>query len=869
MKLLKRITLTLCILSLLLVALVACDASESLRLSADKTTAKLGETVVLSTTHVTKKGEAPTTDVTYEITEGADIATLEGNKLTVSLDAEDGDKISVVSKNDTLTSNTVTITVDIPENALSILAEKNTAKRGEVVTINVALTEDGKAIDSAQATLSIISGEEYATLVGSKLTIADDAAHGSVIELRATYKTLVSNTVSVTVNVPLTGITASANASFIKPGQSVILQKTVSPAGAAGTIEWEITEGATLCAIAGDVLVVNTTAQYGSTIKVKAKSGSITSNELIFTVGEETETFLILLSQSTLTVDRNGSTASILTAEIMNSRLEEVTDKNVIFEVISGTELLSLSQSGYSCTFTALGHGDAVVRVSIEGTNTSKTASIKVVVPPSGIKLPEMFAQRLGFAYNISMIDPGTNLADRLPFAVTVLGENVCTKLKYTFTHEDGTTGDAVGTFADDKLTFYKEGRVTVTVSSDSGSKNETSVSYTFMVNKGYNVSTYDELRTLLQSGGYNGEIVNIVVTEKPVGANGYTYGYDLVPTAALKPVAEQTWQDVLKDSQITVQNKNLHLNGNRHKIDGSQLRVISKQDIDTLNNAQNAGAPNNISALLMVEPSAADAAQIAGRQHLVRIYDLEVVGNTPVDFAGDLNGVKTVGSYVAGIHIGSVDYDVVYHLEMKNITASRCAVGLRMRQVVSDSTVDNLNVYNCFSNGIEVEASIITFGKLTFGKCGAAGMELVPTNSTAAGDKLDQKQKITFAGVISTEDNLNNGQTKYFNAYMVQNYTIPQVIGAVVQGYSSEQLSHMMNAQGEFGFVTFLFNDFALMAPNNSEVVYPAYQQGGIINIKNVQGIDTTHQYIELDIEFGGLQLGKALLYNHNYQGN
>lgn len=874
MKLLKRTLILLCILSLLLVGFVACKAEESLRLSADKTTAKHGEVVIFSTVHVTKKGEAPTSEATYEITSGAESATLADNKLTIANTAKDGATITVVSKMNDLVSNAVTITVDIPENGISISADKSVAARGEIVNVTVSLTENGQSIAADDAELTITEGAEAATLVGTKLTIAENAANGTVIKLTATYKELVSNTVSITVSVPVTGITASASKSFVPAGSYANLAKTLSPAGAVGEVEWVIVEGADHCAIAGDILTVNADATDGATIKVRAVCGTVESNELVFTVGEEEEAFLLLLSQNTLTVDRNGASATVLDVEILNSKLQPVTDRNVTFEVVSGAELLSITPDGNLCTFTALGHGEAVVRVSLPGTNVFKTASVKVIVPPEAIRLPEVFTERQSLAYNVSMIDPGTGLADRLPFDASVLGTNVCTTLKYTFTHADGLTGDEVATWADGKITFKKEGRVTVTVSSDSGSRNETSVSYSFTVNKGYNVSTYDELKTLLESSSYNGEIVNIVVTEKPTHAGTYTYGYDLVPTAALKAPAEQLWSDVFWASAINVHNKNVYINGNLHKIDASQLRVVTKDEIDSLNNQ--GYSVSNIYALISISPDAQDATQVAGRQHSVKLFDLEVVGNTPIDFAGDLNNHRPLGSYNAGIAIGSADYDVVYHLEMKNITASRFNAGLRFRHVVSDSQVDNINVYNCFSNGIETEASIITFGNMTFGKCGAAGLEMVPSNSGRASDTMDQIQKITFAGVIDTTQNLNKGDTRYLSVYGANGVTVPTILQGVLAPYQNQPaiLSHMMNANGEFAFVTFIFHDFTAGVVNQSEAYYPAYQQGGIINAKDLPTdgtVDTTHEYILLEVKLAeyGLDLGYALLYNHNYVAN
>lgn len=863
MKIIRNAIALLCLFSVLVCTFVSCGGEiESLRLAADKTVAKPGETVIFNTTHITKKGEALTDEVTYKITAGSEHASLDGNKLAIPETAKDGSVITVVSEMNGMVSNEVSVMVRIPRNSISISADKVTAQHGEVVTIKIDLTEDGNAISADDAEIEITKGADAVTRVGTKLTINEGVASGTEIELVAKYKDLVSNTVKITVSIPVTGITASASKSFVPAGTFVALTKTIDPAEAVASIEWIVTEGADICTVSGDMLAVNTNAPKGAVIKLHAACGDIRSNELSFIVGEEVETYYLMLSSSSLTVDRYGASDSVLTASVYDSKLQPITDRTVSFEIISGNKNLGLTSSGNVCHLSATGHGDAVIRVSLPGTNVSQNVSVKVIVPPDAVKLPEMFTERLGHDYNFSMTNLSTGKADRLDFSASTIGTNACTKLKYAFAHADGTTGESVAVWADGKITFKKQGRVTVTVSSDSGSRNEVATSYSFYVNSGYNVRNYAELKNLLESNSYNGEIINVVITEKPVGANSYKYGYDLVPTAALKASADQTWQDVLYNSMIHAKNKNVYINGNRHKLDGSQLRVISGAELDSLNNQ---GYDfSNISALLRISPEASDPAQIAGRQHSVKIFDFEVVGNTPINFSGDRDGKVPRGSYNTGIYIGSADYKVVYHLEMENVSASRCHVGLRFRRTVSDSTVDNIKVYNCFSNGIETEASIITFGNMTFGKCGAAGLEMVPANSTSAGDSMDQAQKITFAGVIDASENLSKGDSIYLTEFGVK----PLLLG-VVQQYQNNQsaLSHMMNENGEFNFVTFIFNDMSI-GMNMSQAVYPAYQNGGIINAADLptSGFDTQHEYVLLEINLGGVPYGYALLYNHHF---
>ena len=79
-----------------------------------------------------------------------------------------------------------------------------------------------------------------------------------------------------------------------------------------------------------------------------------------------------------------------------------------------------------------------------------------------------------------------------------------------------------------------------------------------------------------------------------------------------------------------------------------------------------------------------------------------------------------------------------------------------------------------------------------------------------------------------------------------------------------------MKNSNGDYNFVSFVFCEFKTFEANTSEVIYPGYQNGGIINAADLPttGYDTTHEYIEIEISMAGFDIGKALLYNMHYAG-
>ncbi|MBO7196478.1 MAG: hypothetical protein J6V80_04015 [Clostridia bacterium] len=104
--------------------------------------------------------------------------------------------------------------------------------------------------------------------------------------------------------------------------------------------------------------------------------------------------------------------------------------------------------------------------------------------------------------------------------------------------------------------------------------------------------------------------------------------------------------------------------------------------------------------------------------------------------------------------------------------------------------------------------------------------------------------------------------------------FTVPVILQAAFTDQANQlnnaQIAHFVNASGQIGYVTFKFHDVDTGTPNISDIIYPGFQSGGIINARDLPNdgsIDTTHEYIELDVVVAGLgNAGKAYFYNHNY---
>ena len=854
--------------------------------------------------YVINPSNASDTVATWVISKGSEYATISGGMIFVNSDAPIGATVTFNAEIGDVKSNDITITVGVvlEKIEISLVGSANVDPDASRI-INSVFTPENASLKNI--TWVISEGSEYATINGGVLSVNEDAPIGAKVTFYGQIGDVKSEPITITVGTPIETITIEATGSLeVVKGNSVGLLASVTPAKAsASRVSWEIVQGTEYASIIGATLVVKADATTGEKIVVRAtaENGTVVSNELEITVMATQEEinagkFFIDPSTNEIRLDKFGATTPKLTAKILNGNYDEVKDLELEFSIIEGQEYLQINPDGYVCTFAALGHGNAVVEIKIVGTEITEKVNVEVIVPPTSITLPEVFTERRGYEYNFSKVNPLTNAVEALPFMPTINGVGACQDLKFTFMHESGKTGDDVAIHDGQSIIFKQTGKVTVTISSASGSRLEAMTTYTFNINEGYNVHSYEELDYIVRHGKYNGVDfpINFVVLEKPVAQyeTTYTYGYDLVPAIALWDPSLQT-VELMKGKyasfngfevgvRIQAVNKGLWINGNNHKIDASQLRVYTQEEYDkyALANGVTGGFANN-SSLLSAEPWSANGPTdpaMKDKAYNVRLYDVEIKGNTPFNYNPALysNTGSVVGAFGEGINIGQEKYDMVhYYIDVNNITASGFKIGLKLTNVVGNGKVRNIHVYDCYSTGIVTRTSIITLENLKIGICGATGIELGPEDSDKAGLGKNEKSKVTITGTVDASTNLNDGATNYFKYYNVAGETVPKIINDNAIMYDINQVAHIRNSQGQFIFVSLLFNDMSTLAPNQSVVEYPAYQAGGIINIAQLptSGIDTEHQFIEMTIYFdhpvmGQVPAGTAYFYNHHYAG-
>ncbi|MBO5983259.1 MAG: hypothetical protein J6Q06_05295, partial [Clostridia bacterium] len=706
---------------------------------------------------------ASDTEITWVIDNGNDYARINGGMIFVNADAPIGAQVTFHGEIGDVKSNSITITVGVVLEKIEIsLAGSVNVDPDASRTINAEFTPSNASLKNI--TWVIDNGREYATISGGIITVNENAPIGATVTFHGEIGDVKSNELTIIVGTPIESITISASSDKVVKGNSVALSATVAPAKAnASLIGWVITAGEEYATITGSTLTIKEGSPTGEIVKIKAVYNSefvnVESNELEFTImptQEEINASKLFIDAETnfLTIDKKGATTPSLSAEILNGNYDVVTNLGLEFTVIEGEELLALNPNGYSCSFTALGHGEAIVQIRIEGTDITENVRVQVIVPPESIVLPEVFLDRAGLVYNFSKVNPLNNAVETLPFVPTVRGSALaCKELRYTFTHESGATGDEVAVHDGDAITFKKTGKVTVTITSASGSKIEAATSYTFNINEGYNANTFEEFSYFVESDFYTGSLpINLVVLEKPVAQyeTSYVYGYDLVPSIALEDPSLQTVQRMVRayttynglnvNVRIQAVNKGLWVNGNKHKIDASQLRIFTYENYVkyATEYMDSIGQPHipiddyipNHSSMLSAETwfeggvNDPDYLAIKGKKvsYQVKLYDLELKGNAPIDYdpgkySDDGKGAF-VGAFREGLSIGGYIYDTFYYIDINNITASSYHTALKLTNVVGNGKVANAHVYNCYSTGINTRSSIITLENIKIGIC-------------------------------------------------------------------------------------------------------------------------------------------------------
>jgi hypothetical protein len=757
---------------------------------------------------------------------------------------------------------------------IKVTSSASEAEAGDTLTLSYQLVP-GSATGFT-VTWVIEDGSEFATIEEDNLVIKEEAPVNAEIVVKAVCDTIESNSLTIKIVRPLNHLSIGASSNVIEAGESLDLTATCEPSDATGVnVEWIIVEGDDFAFVDSvkNQLFARSSAVPGAIIKIKARSGNIESDVLNVTVHDPKTTELHLLMQyDELIIDRNDI-GKVLPVRVFNGNLEQLFDTEVTFEVIEGADVLEIKPDGQTCELVAKGHGDAIVKATITGSEISATSKVHVIVPPVALKLPEVFDERSDYMYSFGQ-------SYELPFAVSLVKdvEKVCDQLKYTFAKKGSVAPSTeIGAYENGKITFLTTGEITVTATSDSGSKVEAKTSYTFNVNDGLNVYTFEELKTAVESNQGAAKI-NIVVLEKIVSDND-KYGYDLVPdhiAAFLNNGVAQGFDEV--QNTIISGNGSYEIIGNNHRINLEDQRYLTSDEYDDYY-LRTGISVNNIDDLLQFRalPGVFD--------YKVLIRDLEIKGNCGIDYTGSFSGENPKPNGVQRYAI-NLNKNLAYPYEniitplqtkIENVIITNFSSGLSISNAYFGE-VSKVTVSNLFGTGIAVKASSLTFNNMTFGPCGASSLELIGANSHAAPSApganatFDQPQQIRLIGQFNCT-NLNDGNTIYLQNYqktLLQGTTVVDLIGLNLQS-NLPAMNNVMNPAGEILFGALLFNELTeLGTVTNETVLTNDWGENAIVNYKDMSAGDTTHKYVlvPLIVPLGGTvyDMGYVLCFNLNY---
>ena len=769
--------------------------------------------------------------------------------------------------------------------------------KGGVTTLepgkSVQLLVNGEVPEAGAYTFAFDTGAAYATVSDTGLLRAADNAAGKSIVLHIERDGKpVSNGVSIDVvapSVPATSVSLATKdgKTTLPPSGFLTLIAAVTPENTTDSVVYTIVSGEH-CSLSGNVLTVDADAADGSVIRIKATAGNVSSGILEITVKVPvTDNYWMNLQTDEITVDSGTSAANTkLTATVYNGAVRltdaEMTEKGlrVEYAVKSGDKYIALDGADLrSAAVRAIGHGTAEVLVTLKKGDDilgTETVTVRAINAPDRIDLPAWLRGKKTVNFTVGR---GENNA--LTYLPVIAGTgSYCDDYTVVFeklVNGEYVSGASAASYDKDtnRLVFAEVGTVRMTVLSASGSERIVKSEFVFLVNNGKNVSTYEELKSVIGAASYNGTPVNMVGTE----VHG-DYGYSFVPAYILNG-GEQTQADHL-NTRINVMYGDLFLNGNGYAIDLSGMKWV--------------GASTAYGNLL--EIGGAPVAGTTQADHRVTINYLTMIGNCKVDgTVGDhafdagtcIEGSKINrlnNAFYRGISInGATDTGdpaktmyTTYEVNLTGLHMEGFSVGVRVTHAVN-SRISDSTFENCFTNGVELVASVITLENMDYGLCGAAGVEITPDECDKAGLLCNENQKVTFAGTINAR-NINDGNTCYFTLLgQAQGVTIPQII------LGSLQSAGMTNSNGEFlpavsnivkkdengkllfNFIALKFNDASSGAVNTSVIQYSGDFQNGLAGATdNLGQTDTEHQYIILSLF---KNLGDVILYNFNYAGN
>lgn len=660
--------------------------------------------------------------------------------------------------------------------------------------------------------------------------------------------------------------------------------------------------------IEGDEFVLGADAPIGTVFELTASivGHSDIAGVATITVVETAPMDEITANDITIKTLTDSNKSAEVTAYYKNKLVDTTAD---MFSYVSSDE--NIAKVNADGTIEAKGHGEATITVTATGTDATTDFKVYVIAPPTSIELQNvssLITQTSAFSFgkadalNLSLKGINANFicSNAYTFAFAMLDENGVA-IGNIESADIATVGD------NNAITFKKTGKVQITIESNSTLNGQTTTEaqkiVVVNVNEGKNISTVAEFKAYATQ---NTQIVANMVADLYLTASE-NFGSDTN--------GNYTTLDFSGDRTI---------NGNGYLISTQDLPLATsnaKGDDFLRFRAVNSSTPFS-----------------------VKIYDFSIIGCGSVTgvYNGNVEANKNsavvssngdyINTYRRGLRIRGSDYNdvasnetkaYVKDMEVKNVSVSGFDVAIRVEHSVNGFMSD-INIANCFSNGMEFSQNTLTLNNVTLGQVGAFGIEMTPDDmkdkKTAnpqgtAGINYDETASLTLTGYINSE-NYNNGRSTPYMAGLAKQLgtSVPELMNAIISAMVDEATKSITDSSAKEQAQTALTNklnsclkkkviiddqtqelvnfyllifvnkaDGMIYNGGNTENKFANYTSNGADNMINVtqilQNLATNveydgykqYQYIQMDLYAGSAfgNIGQVILVNQAYDPN
>ena len=619
-------------------------------------------------------------------------------------------------------------------------------------------TEDAQITNSGLLTVDTdITVPSTITVVAKIGDVSSNSVTVNVVDLKPESIALVASHSKLSKNGEVT-----FNVTY-NPTYATIKDYTLSIAGGTGVDYVDFVDGE---------LTIKSTATNeqvdGKTVEVKA---TLTADT---TITNTTTITLVDAGKVEKLVAQNAfikysDTTKKIEVDGYNGADEDATVYNDLLEFSSSDEDIALIDAETG-VLTPKGHGVTTITVGYAGITT--TCQVYVMVPATAFALE-----------NVSEVIEAGNLyyskADPLALDFSFENPNFtsCTNaVKYEFAlldeHGDTVaTGDDVATVGDNGITFKRTGDVEVTITTNTSlggraykdaANPEKSVLLTVHVNDGININSISEFKAYSEQD--DNAVANILCNLNITATDNFG-------------VAENGLHD------------SLEFRGDRYIYGNGYMLSLMDMPIAT-------EASDECTLFHFDYRDREDNSFTAGDHFTVEIHDFELLGNGGYDAVatGNMNtgtslmaGTNYAKTYGRAIHINAGSYEeangvikeaktMTYgYVTLNNVKISGFEVGVRMNHIVSDtsykSLLNNLDIENTFSNGLELDQCQVELRNFRCGKVGAFAIEATPegaegtttSNPTGTSGKgFNETAVLNITGTYNVSNKTNGLDTIY-----------------------------------------------------------------------------------------------------------